>query len=84
MRIKKVLISLAIIAAMLSVVSMAIPTRALQEASNALITPNTLLVRGSSTVYPISILAQGPFQAKYPGITVSIPAAEGSGADPMP
>jgi ABC-type phosphate transport system substrate-binding protein len=79
MKFKQTIVCLTLVVAMLSVMFIAIPTKAAQVDTNSLMTANTVDIQGSSTVYPISVAAKNAFQAKYSGTTINIPAALGSG-----
>jgi ABC-type phosphate transport system substrate-binding protein len=76
---KKMLVSIALISVIIAAMFLALPVQALQGATDSVITPNQVLIRGSSTVYPISAEAQTAFQAANPGKIVVLPEAEGSG-----
>lgn len=72
MKTLKIVVSTLVLAMMIISVFAVLP-------SEALITPNTLSVSGSSTVYPISDDAEEDFEAAHSGMNI-VPTSVGSGA----
>ncbi|MCW3983826.1 MAG: substrate-binding domain-containing protein [Candidatus Bathyarchaeota archaeon] len=79
MNIKKMIVSIALISMIIAAMFMALPVQALQSGIDSTIASNQVKIRGSSTVYPISLEAKTAFEAANPGKTIVLPEAEGSG-----
>ncbi|MGD6809097.1 MAG: PstS family phosphate ABC transporter substrate-binding protein [Candidatus Bathyarchaeia archaeon] len=74
----KAIVSIAIVT-MLIASTFLMSANALQGARDELKVDNQVLIRGSSTVYPISAEAKLAYETAHSGITINLPDAEGSG-----